>query len=555
MVGAVKISRRPESYFVTTLLSLFDLRTIAEIRNLPPIPNVIISVNPMQFTEQDQDQILLQGVSLDQIDQQIKHFVEGFPYLNVIKAATIGDGIIRIDEDQLATHIHRFDEAAHERDLVKFVPASGAATRMFKSLFSALDGKFDKSVDEVFARLTDFAFYDDLKAAMAAEGHDLDKAVAENDRVTVLNYLLTEAGLDYGGLPKGLLKFHRYPDGPRTPVEEHLVEGAAYANSDGLVKIHFTVSPEHRSRFEQLIDEQKADYEAWLGVTFDVTFSEQKKSTDTISVNMDNSPFRNGESGSLLFRPAGHGALIENLNDIQADIVFIKNIDNVVPDQIKEPTITYKKVLASVLLDAQQQIARLQGLLEGQSGESDEISDGYLAEADELLRRTLYTLPPHGFDQLSKAEKLDYLRRKLDRPVRVCGMVKNVGEPGGGPFWARNQDGSVSLQVVESAQIDLTDPAQKAIFDEATHFNPVDLVCGLKDHNGRKYDLPAYRDPLTGFITAKSKDGKDLKAQELPGLWNGAMADWNTIFVEVPLITFNPVKTVNDLLRKEHQPE
>ncbi len=503
----------------------------------------------MQFTEQDQDQILVQGVSLDQIDQQIKHFIDGFPYLNVIKAATVGDGIIRVAEDQLATHIHRFDQAAHELDLVKFVPASGAATRMFKSLFSALDGKFDKSVDEVFARLTDFAFYDDLKAAMAAKGQDLDKAVAENDRATVLKFLLTEEGLEYGSLPKGLLKFHRYADGPRTPVEEHLVEGAAYANSDGLVKIHFTVSPEHRSRFEQLIEQQKADYEAWLGVTFDISFSEQKKATDTISVNMDNSPFRNADN-SLLFRPAGHGALIENLNDIDADIVFIKNIDNVVPDEIKEPTITYKKVLAAVLLDAQQQIARLQGLLDSQ-----DVSDGYIAEADELLRRTLYTLPPEGFGEMPKAEKLDYLRRKLNRPVRACGMVKNVGEPGGGPFWARNQDGSVSLQVVESAQIDLTDAGQKAIFDEATHFNPVDLVCGLKDHHGQKYDLPAYRDPLTGFITAKSKDGKDLKAQELPGLWNGAMADWNTIFVEVPLITFNPVKTVNDLLRKEHQPE
>lgn len=515
---------------------------------MPSVPNAIFLFIHMQFTEQDQDQILAQGASLDQIDQQINHFVQGFPYLNVIKAATIGDGIVRVAEDQLATYIHRFDEAAHERDLVKFVPASGAATRMFKSLFAALDGKFDKSVDEVFARLTDFAFYEDLKAAMAAKGQNLDKAVAENDRKTVLQFLLTEEGLDYGSLPKGLLKFHQYPDGPRTPVEEHLVEGAAYANSDGLVKIHFTVSPEHRSRFEKLIDEQKADYEAWLGVTFDISFSEQKKSTDTISVNPDNSPFRNAD-GSLLFRPAGHGALIENLNDIDADIVFIKNIDNVVPDEIKEPTITYKKVLATVLLDAQQQIARLQGLLEG-----DEVSDGYLAEADELFRRTLYTLPPEGFDELPKAEKLDYFRRKLDRPVRACGMVKNVGEPGGGPFWARNPDGSVSLQVVESAQIDLNDSAQKAIFDEATHFNPVDLVCGLKDHRGKKYDLPAYRDPQTGFITAKSKDGKDLKAQELPGLWNGAMADWNTIFVEVPLITFNPVKTVNDLLRKEHQP-
>lgn len=507
----------------------------------------------MQFTEQDQDQIMVQGVSLDQIDQQINHFVQGFPYLNVIKAATIGDGIIRVEESQLPTYIQRFDQAAHQRELVKFVPASGAATRMFKSLFAALDGKSDKSVDEVFARITDFAFYEDLKAAMAAKGQDLDKTIAENDRQTILKFLLPREGLDYGSLPKGLLKFHNYPDGPRTPVEEHLVEGAAYANSDGLVKIHFTVSPEHRDRFEQLITEQRADYEAWLGVTFDVTFSEQKKSTDTISVNMDNSPFRNGD-GSLLFRPAGHGALIENLNDIQADIVFIKNIDNVVPDYLKEPTVTYKKVLAAVLLDAQQQIARLQGLLEGRSDASD-VSDGYLAEADELFRQTLFTLPPDGFDSLTKAEKLDYYRRKLDRPVRTCGMVKNVGEPGGGPFWAKNGDGSVSLQVVESAQIDLTNSAQKAIFDEATHFNPVDLVCGLKDRNGRKYDLPAYRDPQTGFITAKSKDGKDLKAQELPGLWNGAMADWNTIFVEVPLITFNPVKTVNDLLRKEHQPE
>ncbi|QMW02093.1 DUF4301 family protein [Spirosoma foliorum] len=502
----------------------------------------------MAFTEQDEDQILVQGVSLDQIDQQINYFVNGFPFLNVIKAATIGDGIVRVAEDKIPDYLRRFDAAAHERDLVKFVPASGAATRMFKSLFAALDGKSDKSVDEVFARITDFAFYEDLKAAMAAKGLDLDKAVAENDRKTVLTFLLTDEGLEYGSLPKGLLKFHQYADGPRTPVEEHLVEGAAYANSDGLVKLHFTVSPEHRDRFEQLIHEQKADYEAWLGVTFDISFSEQKKSTDTISVNLDNSPFRNAD-GSLLFRPAGHGALIENLNDIQADIVFIKNIDNVVPDEIKEATVTYKKVLATVLLDAQQQIARIQGLLD-----SEDVSDGYLAEADELFRRTLFTLPPEGFDKLSKEEKVDYFRRKLDRPVRACGMVKNVGEPGGGPFWARNQDGSVSLQVVESAQIDLDNPAQKAIFDEATHFNPVDLVCGLKDHNGRKYDLPAYRDPLTGFITAKSKDGKDLKAQELPGLWNGAMADWNTIFVEVPLITFNPVKTVNDLLRKEHQP-
>jgi len=489
----------------------------------------------MQFTEQDQSQILAQGITLAQIEEQIQHFIQGFPFLPVIKAATVGDGILRIDEEQTHTFLTRFDQQADSLSLLKFVPASGAATRMFKSLFAALEGKSDKSVDEFFARLNEFAFFDAL-------------GQPENmDRQTVLSILLTDEGLDYGNLPKGLLLFHQYPDGPRTPVEEHLVEGAAYANSRGLVRIHFTVSPEHRSRFEDLIQRVQATYETRYGVRYEITFSEQKKATDTISVSPDNSPFRNGDN-SLLFRPAGHGALIENLNDIDADVVFIKNIDNVVPDRLKEPTITYKKVIGAVLLDVQQQIFRFQELLE-----SSEVSDGYLAEVDEFLRTTLCTLPPDGFESLSNDEKLAYYRRKLDRPLRVCGMVKNVGEPGGGPFWAKNSDGSVSLQVVESAQIDLGNPQQKEIFDTATHFNPVDLVCALKNRNGEKYNLPAYRDPQTGFITAKSKDGKDLKAQELPGLWNGAMADWNTLFVEVPLITFNPVKTVNDLLRKEHQ--
>jgi len=517
------------------------------------LPLNLVFSNMTNFTVQDQEQIRAQGISPEQIDRQIQYFIDGFPYLNVIKAATIGDGMIRVPDEQLPAYIRQYDEAAHERSIVKFVPASGAATRMFKSLFAGLDGKFDKATDEFFARLPDFAFYNSLRKVLSMSGVDLDAAVADGlsdtaTRQTVLHYLLSQDGLDYGSLPKGLLKFHRYTDGARTPAEEHLVEGAAYANSDGEVQLHFTVSPEHRDRFTKLVNETKEAYEAWLGVRFDVSFSEQKKATDTISVNTDNSPFRNAD-GTLLFRPAGHGALIENLNDIDADIVFIKNIDNVVPDAIKETTVTYKKVLAAVLLDAQQQIARMQALLE-----AGDVSDGYLAEADELLRRTLFILPPAEYSNWSKAEKIRYIAEKLDRPTRVCGMVRNVGEPGGGPFWARNADGSVSLQVVESAQIDLTDPAQKAIFDEATHFNPVDLVCGLKDRHGKKYDLPHYRDPLTGFITAKSKDGHDLKAQELPGLWNGAMADWNTIFVEVPLITFNPVKTVNDLLRAEHQP-
>ncbi|KAB7732034.1 DUF4301 family protein [Rudanella paleaurantiibacter] len=498
------------------------------------------------FTEQDKVQIASQGISEEKIKQQIQHFIDGFPFLNVIRAATIGDGIVRVDEEQLPTYTRRYDEVAGDYTLMKFVPASGAATRMFKSLFAALDGKTDKSVEQFFARIKDFAFYDDLKAAMAAKDQDIETA----EPTTVLRFLLTEEGLNYGNLPKGLLKFHQYPDGPRTPVEEHLVEGAAYANSNGLVRLHFTVSPEHRDRFEQLIIEEKPDFEAWLGVAYDVTFSEQKKSTDTISVDLNNEPFRNadGDPGSLLFRPAGHGALIENLNDIDSEIVFIKNIDNVVPDDIKEDTVTYKKVLAMILIDAQQQLFRLQELLE-----ADEVSDGYVAEADEFLQMTLFTNHPEAYDTYTKEEKIAYLKGKLDRPIRVCGMVKNVGEPGGGPFWAMNPDGSSSLQIVESAQFDMDNADQKAIFDTATHFNPVDLVCGLKNRHGKQYDLPRYRDMKTGFITQKSKDGKDLKAQELPGLWNGAMADWNTIFVEVPLITFNPVKTVNDLLREEHQ--
>lgn len=500
------------------------------------------------FTEQDQDQILAQGATLNLVDQQIQHFIDGFPYLHVIKAATIGDGILRVSDEQIARHVHQYDQDAGDFSLLKFVPASGAATRMFKSLFAALDGKSDKSVDEFFARIQEFAFYEDLKTVIAAKGQDLDKLVADNDRQTVLRFLLTDEGLDYGSLPKGLLKFHSYTDGPRTPVEEHLVEGAAYANSNGLVRLHFTVSPEHRERFERLVYDALPDYQAWLGVAYDISFSEQKKATDTISVNMDNSPFRNAD-GTLLFRPAGHGALIENLNDIDADLVFIKNIDNVVPDAIKEPTVTYKKLLAAVLLDTQRHLFRLQELLA-----ADEVSDGYLAEADEFLRRTVFTLPADGFETQPKEARLAYYRQKLDRPIRVCGMVPNVGEPGGGPFWAKNSDGSISLQVVESAQIDMTDPEQKGLFDTATHFNPVDLVCGIKNRNRDKYDLPSYRDPQAGFITEKSKDGKNLKAQELPGLWNGAMADWNTLFVEVPLVTFNPVKTVNDLLRKEHQP-
>jgi hypothetical protein len=492
------------------------------------------------FSEKDLNQIEAHGISLEIITQQIEHFKQGFPFLNVIKAATIGDGIIKLSDEEVLKFAKNFDATSSRLKLLKFVPASGAATRMFKALFSAKDeGKIDKSVTEFLERLKDFAFYESLHKAMPTEKADYQD---------ILTYLLTDKGLDYGNLPKGLLEFHAYQNTARTPAEEHLVEGAMYSNANGKVMLHFTVSPEHQSKFKALIDRVLANFQATYGVEYDISFSEQKPSTDTIAVNMDNTPFRTNE-GNLLFRPAGHGALLENLNDQDADIVFIKNIDNVVPDRLKEPTIEYKKALAGILLNCQEKVFEYAKNLEKAT-----VSEEILNEINQFLIKDLCTLPPADFSEKSKEEQINYFKQKLNRPLRVCGMVQNVGEPGGGPFWAKNSDGSVSLQVVESAQIDLKDANQKEIFDKATHFNPVDLICAMKNHQSKKYNLLDFRDPQTGFITQKSQSGRDLKAQELPGLWNGSMSDWNTIFVEVPLITFNPVKTVNDLLRKEHQP-
>ena len=500
------------------------------------------------FSQTDLQQIQKQGVPLDTVQTQIQYFVDGFPYMNVIKAATVGDGIVRVAEDKLGEYVAAFDAQAPHADLLKFVPASGAATRMFKSLFAFKDhAKTDPEVVQYCAQLKKFAFFEDLKNAMQASGLDIEACIQQQDYQTITAHLLETKGLDYGNLPKGLLKFHAYATTTRTAVEEHLADGAQYANSNGKVMLHFTVSPEHRLRFEELIERVRPVCEAQYGVVYSISYSEQKPTTDTIAVNPDNTPFRNAD-GTLLFRPAGHGALLANLNDQDADVVFTKNIDNVVPDNIKPTMVAYKKVLAALLLDYQAQIFDFQDELESR----DDVP-GLIDDLTHFFGTVLCTLPPANFSARTDAEKLAFFRAKLNRPVRVCGMVKNVGEPGGGPFWAQNPDDTVSLQVVESAQIDLTNPAQKAIFDEATHFNPVDLVFSMRDKNGQKFDLMQFRDPLTGFISAKSKDGKDLKAQELPGLWNGSMADWNTIFVEVPLITFNPVKSVKDLLRPEHQ--
>jgi hypothetical protein len=516
------------------------------------------------FSAQNLQQIASLGISQETIQEQIEIFKKGIAFLRIIKPATYGDGIKQISDEQAQALTQFYEEKSAGLAVVKFVPASGAASRMFKNLFSMLekyDGspkaleafEKDQSADsayQFFTRIKEFACYNDLKAAMAAAGKDLEKALAEKAYGTVLTYLLTEEGLNYGNLPKGLLKFHQYPGQSRTAVEEHLVEGALYCrNAQGQVNLHFTVSPEHTEKFQEKIGEVLQKYQQAHQATYQISFSNQKPYTDTIAVDLQNEPFLNAD-GSLLFRPGGHGALLENLNHIEADIIFIKNIDNVVPDRLKGETVKYKKLIGAILLKTQEKIA---GYLQ-QLQDLESISDDLLAEVVAFLTQELCVeIPPQIEKNADKKARIAYYISRLNRPLRVCGMVKNEGEPGGGPFWAVNSDGSTSLQIVESAQIDMKDAGQKAIAQQATHFNPVDLVCAVKDYKGNKFDLLQFRDPDTGFISQKSKDGKDLKALELPGLWNGAMSDWNTLFVEVPVITFNPVKTINDLLRKEHQ--
>lgn len=505
------------------------------------------------ITENEKKQLEQKGISEEQLRGQLECFAKGFPYLELHAAASTGKGIFAPSEEEVQTYLRAWDgytEEAHK--VVKFVPASGAASRMFKDIFAFLDAGHDRPASDFektfFARLHDAAFFDDLNAACERlHGKSIDALLADGRYKDVAAAMLAPEGLNYGSLPKGLLKFHRYADGARTPLEEHLAEGALYAkNKDNDVYVHFTVSPEHRSLFETLVEEKAAKYGEELHAGYHVSFSEQKPSTDTVAVNPDNTPFRL-QDGSLLFRPGGHGALIENLNDIDADVVFIKNIDNVVPDRLKDDTVKYKKLIAGVLVSLQRQIFEYLRKLDSGSYNMEDLI-GML----QFVQKKLCCKNP-GTKLLEDTEMAIYLRKKLNRPIRVCGMVRNVGEPGGGPFLAYNADGTISPQILESSQIDMNDVTKKNMFEQGTHFNPVDLVCGIRDYKGNKFHLPDYVDRQTGFISHKSKDGKELKALELPGLWNGAMSDWNTVFVEVPLSTFNPVKTVNDLYREQHQ--
>ena len=505
------------------------------------------------LTQQDKEFLAKKGISEEKLNAQLNSFKTGFPFLKLAGAASPGKGITVPSESEKKDYLNAWNEYLNGTGKVlKFVPASGAASRMFKNLFEFLDGNSDTPADDFMKKFFDniekFAFYAELdEVCKENEGKSIKELVENGNYKAVIDNLLNEKGLNYGKLPKGLLKFHSYADGNRTPLEEHLVEGALYAKgNDGKVNVHFTVSPEHRPLFESLVAEKAVSYSKKFGVTYSVSFSEQKASTDTVAATPDNEPFRT-DDGKILFRPGGHGALIENLNDLDADIIFIKNIDNVVPDRLKDETVTYKKLIAGVLVSMQKKAFDYIRLLD-----TGKYTHEQLEEIIRFLRDDLSCRNPE-LKVLEDSELAIYLRSKLNRPMRVCGMVKNVGEPGGGPFLAYNPDGTISLQILESSQIDKNNAEYLAMFNGGTHFNPVDLVCAVKDYKGNKFDLTKYVDPQTGFISSKSKNGKELKALELPGLWNGAMSDWNTIFVDVSLGTFNPVKTVNDLLREQHQ--
>ena len=476
------------------------------------------------FNHEDILQIEARGLSVSEVEKQIENFRNGFPSLPVVRAASGGDGILQFNEDEIKAAEELYNARVKELRTLKFVPASGAATRMFKELFEYVnDDKRTAGIDKLITNLEKFAFFAELAKFLKPQIDDKD---------VVRNIIID--GLGYGSKPKGLVTFHAYKEGARKPVEEHLVEAALYASDGERANIHFTVSPEHKAGFLALLDERQSHYEKKFGIKYEVSFSEQSPATDTIAVNPDNTPFRT-EDGKLLFRPAGHGALIANLDKLDADIIFVKNIDNVTTDERKGDTITFKRVLAGTLLRLQERSFELLRALE--RGE-----DKY-AEAKEFLCNELCCKLP---EDASK----ELIVKSLDRPIRVCGMVKNEGEPGGGPFWVGDEFGREQLQIAESSQIAKED---MHLMKEATHFNPVDLVCGVKRYDGTKYDLTKYTDPKTGFISSKSAGGRELRAQELPGLWNGAMANWNTIFVEVPISTFSPVKVVQDLLRPEHQ--
>ncbi len=480
--------------------------------------------NMTDFSNSDINQIQSHGLTLDETRRQIQCFVDGFPYADIIAPATIGDGIIAMSDATRHRYIAKYDEYRKTNPrTVKFVPASGAATRMFKDLYEFLEtGTRNAATDTVLNNLTKFAFYDELQKYLMPDATDRD----------IISAIVGTPGLNYGKLPKALITFHKYESDTATALAEHLAEAATYATTNGTAHIHFTISPEHRTGFTELLSKIVPEYTTRFGIKYEITMSEQSPTTDTIAVTPDNTPFRNGD-GTLLFRPSGHGALIDNLNKLDTDIAFIKNIDNVCTAKNRAKTTEYKCALAGLAIELQEKSFEYIRAIDAGTADIDDIR--------EFIERDLCV-------RTNDALTFDAARQILNRPIRVCGMVKNTGAPGGGPFWTRGARGT-SLQIVESAQIA---PDARDIMARASHFNPVDLVCTLRNYRGEKFDLLEFVDPSTGFISEKSSNGRPLRAMERPGLWNGAMAYWNTVFVETPVDTFTPVKTVIDLLNTAH---
>lgn len=515
----------------------------------------------MTFSEKDIKQIESKGLTIQKVKTQIDFIKSGLSYSNLVEAASEGNGILKFDKTQQKSYINLFDEKRDAISMVKFVPASGAATRMFKFLFKFLN-EFNsnketinayinrskhKDIQVFLAGLEKMPFFEEVVHKVHEVVPNFNDLSYDEKRVEFIKTILNEDRLNYSLYPKGLLPFHRYKEHVSTAFEEHLFEAALYASSNGEANLHFTISENHRQKFDEEFKYIEEDLELKTNTNFNVSFSYQKPSTDTIALTMDNKCFREID-GSLLFRAGGHGALIENLNSQDYDIVFIKNIDNVVVSKHYEKIAYYKKVLAGVLLDAQKQVFNFLSLLE-----NGQLKDIEIEAIKSLLSAKLNVIMPYDFDAYSDKAKINFFIDKLNRPIRVCGIVKNEGEPGGGPFWIKDKDGNMSLQIVEFAQIDFSNMKQKTIVKNATYFNPTDLACGTKNYKGEPFDLRKFVNPEAAFITNKSKDGQSIKALELPGLWNGSMAYWNSIFVEVPLLTFNPVKTVNDFLKPEHQ--
>lgn len=515
----------------------------------------------MKFTEKDIQHFKSIGLTVEDVNRQIETFKSGFNYSNIHSAATIGDGIRALNASIIAEALSVFESKKETISIVKFVPASGAATRMFKFLFQFLQdyNPLIQSLNAYINRnnlkelplflvgLEKFPFYDRVLKQIASTGIDYSTLSTSEKALTFVKAMLEEDQLNFGNFPKGLFPFHKYNNDISTAFEEHLFEMAFYGARNTPLKLHFTISEQHRDKFTKEFKRIEERVESITGFPYNISFSYQQKSTDTIALTPKNTVFRD-DDGSLHFRPSGHGALLKNLNAIDADIIFISNIDNVVVKKYKAEVAKYKKVLAGILLQTQEAIFDNIKLLENK-----DLNEAELNTIAEFLTQKLNISISEEFEKYSHNYKVEYLLEALNRPLRVCGMVKNEGEPGGGPFWVKNEAGKLSLQIVESAQINKKDKTKKNILANATHFNPVDIVCSIKNHKGEIFNLQDFVDVKSGFITMKTKVNHNIKALELPGLWNGSMASWNTIFVEVPIMTFNPVKTVNDLLKSPHQ--